>query len=310
MTVSNGVILVTGANGLVGSALRRLQDSNMVFTSHNEVDLTDFSETKKLFESVRPEYVIHTAAVVGGIGANMAHPGSFLRDNVLINNNTFEAARLSGVKKLVSFVSTCAFPDNARYPLTVTDFHNGPPHPSNFGYAYAKRLQEAQSRAYRKEWNCDFVVGVGTNIYGPNDNFSLDNGHVLPALIHRCFLAKQKNIELRVWGSGKALREFVLADDIARLSVWALKCYSSEEPIIFSSGVETSIHEVVNLIANILEFNGKIVFDQTKPDGQLRKPSDNTSLKTLLPDFVFTSVGSGLETTIDWFLKNYPTIRQ
>lgn len=310
MTSNTGTTLVTGADGLVGSAVRRLNVPNTVYTTHAEVDLTDFAQTKKLFEQVRPERVIHLAAVVGGIGANQAHPGSFLRDNVLINVNTLEAARLVGVTKLISFLSTCAWPDQCAYPLKAADFHSGPPHPSNFGYAYAKRLLEVQSRAYRQEWGCNFMVGIGTNIYGPNDNFSLTDGHVLPALIHRCFLAKQNNTELRVWGSGRALREFVLADDIARLTEWALTNYTEEAPLIFSSGVEISIKEVVELIVKYLDFTGPVVFDDTKPDGQLRKPSDTEPLRACLPDFAFTPVEIGLKQTIEWFLANYPNIRQ
>ena len=308
--IMNKITLVTGADGLVGSAIKRLNLPNAVYLTHADLDLTDFEETKKTFAKIKPNRVIHTAAVVGGVGANLKHPGSYFRDNLLINIHTLEAARLAGVEKLLSFISTCVFPNNASYPLNEKDLHNGLPHDSNFGYAYAKRMMDVQSRAYRKEWACNFITAIGTNVYGPNDNFSLENGHVLAALIHKCFLAKENNTDLSVWGSGQALREFVFSDDIVKLALWALNNYNEESPIIFTSGIETSIKDVVHLVAKKMGFLGKIVFDATKPDGQLRKPSDSAKLQKYLPEFKFTSVADGLEQTIAWFVKNYPSIRK
>ena len=219
------------------------------------------------------------------------------------------AARLAGVKKLVSFMSTCVFPDKCEYPLNEKDLHNGPPHHSNFAYAYAKRMQDVQSRAYRKEWNCDFITAIGTNIYGPNDNFNLEDAHVLPALIHKCYLAKQNSAELYVWGSGQPLREFVLSDDIGKLALWALENYSEEAPIIFTSGLEISIREAVKIIAKEMDFTGQVVFDDSKPDGQMRKPSDPAKLKKYLPDFKFTPVAEGIAKTVKWYFENYPNVR-
>jgi GDP-L-fucose synthase len=303
-------ILVTGAGGLVGSAIRRLAPANTVYLAHDDLELTDFGMVKKKISEIKPDMVIHLAAVVGGIGANSKHPGSFFRDNININNNVLEASRLAGVKKLISFMSTCVFPDKCEYPLNEKNLHQGPPHPSNFGYAFAKRMLDVQSRAYRKEYGCDYIVAIPTNIYGPNDNFSLEDGHVLPALIHRCYLAKQNGADLEVWGSGQPLREFVYADDIANLALWALDNYNEESPIIFTSGLETSIKETVELIAKKMDFKGKLIFDSTKPDGQFRKPSDAAKLNSLNPEFRFTTLEDGLGKTIDWFFKNYPNIRK
>ena len=305
-----GTILVTGSNGLVGNALRRIHPEDCIFATRQDADLTDFSQTKALFERIRPEKVIHLAAVVGGIGGNMIHSGEYFRNNTMINLNVLESARITGVKKLISFMSTCVFPDKCTYPLNEKDLHNGPPHPSNFGYAYAKRMLEVQSSAYRKEWNCDFIVAIPTNIYGPNDNWSLTDGHVIPSLVHRCFLAKKNNAELTIWGSGKPLREFVFSDDIARLALWALDQYSEDSPIIFTSGIENSIKELVELIVGNLHFTGKLTFDATKPDGQYRKPSDDAKLKKYLPDFRFTPLAEGIEKTVDWFESHYPNMRQ
>ncbi len=302
--------LVTGADGLVGSALKRANHPETVYLGKKDLDLTDFAKTKEVFNEIKPDRIIHAAALVGGIKANKEHPGTFFRENTLINLNTLEAARLVGVKKLISFLSTCSFPDGATYPYNEKDFHNGPPYEGNAGYAYAKRALEVQSRAYRKEWGCNFITAVGTNFYGPNDNFSLENSHVLPALIHKCYLAKQNGTDLEVWGSGKALREFVLADDVARLALWALDNYDEESPIIFTSGVEVSIKELVGVLVKKMDFTGKVIFDDSKPDGQLRRPSDTAKLKSYLPDFDFTSIEDGIGKTVSWFLENYSSVRK
>jgi len=303
------ITLVTGADGLVGSAFRRNEVPQTVLLRHKDVDLTDYYLARNRFLELRPERVIHLAAQVGGIGGNVAHSGEYFRNNILINTNVLEASRLAGVRKLISFMSTCVFPDRSAYPLQEKDLHNGPPHPSNFGYAYAKRMLEVQSCAYRKEWGCNYIVAIPTNIYGPNDNFSLTEGHVVPALVHKTFVAKQNKSDLTVWGSGKPLREFVLADDIAKLTLWAMDHYNEDEPIIFSSGIEVSIRELVEMVARKMRFQGNIVFDASKPDGQFRKPSDTSKLKRLLPQFAWTPLEEGIERTVDWFQCNYPKLR-
>ena len=305
-----GTILITGANGLVGYAFRKINNPDFVFVTRADADLTNYLQTRELFERIRPEKVIHLAAVVGGIGGNMIHSGEYFRNNTMINMNVLECSRLVGVKKLISFMSTCVFPDKCTYPLNEKDLHNGPPHPSNFGYAYAKRMLEVQSSAYRREWNCDYIVVIPTNIYGPNDNWSLMDGHVMPSLIHRCYLAKKNNEDLTIWGSGKPLREFVLSDDIARLTLWALDHYNEDSPIILTSGIERSIRELAELVVSKLQFKGDLVFDSTKPDGQFRKPSDTTKLRRYRPDFQFTSLEEGIDITVNWFITHYPDIRK
>lgn len=303
-------ILITGASGMVGSAIKRLNLVDGIFIDKNDLDLTDFEKTKNYFAKKSPEMIIHLAAVVGGIDNNIKNPGSFYRDNILINTNVLEAARLANVEKLISFMSTCVFPDKTEYPLKEINLYKGPPHPSNFGYAYAKRMLDVQSRAYRKQWGCNFCVAIPTNIYGPNDNFSLESGHVIPSLIHRTYLAKKDKDNLIVWGSGKPLREFIFADDIAKLSIWALDNYNEESPIIFSPGQEISIKDLVELIAEKMDFKGKAIFDAAKPDGQFKKPSDNSKIKKLNSNFSFTTISKGLDLTIEWFLNNYPNIRK
>lgn len=303
--------LVTGSAGMLGSSLRRLLgDGDTVYLTRQDADLTNFEATAALFRTHKPEYVIHCAAVVGGIGSNSIHSGEYFRNNILINLNVLEAARLAGVKRLISFMSTCVFPDKTPYPLNEQNLHNGAPHPSNFGYAYAKRMLEVQSAAYRKEWNCDLIVAIPTNMYGPHDDFALEGGHVIPSLIHRTFLRQQAGEDLLAWGTGSPLREFVYVDDIAKLTLWALENYREEDAIIFSSGIERSIKELVEIVADKMQFTGKIVWDSTKPDGQFRKPSDTTKLRRLLPDFQFTPLDEGIEKSVAWFKANYPNIRQ
>lgn len=305
-------LLVTGANGLLGSAICKADSAYDIIPiplTRNECDLTNFQDTKAIFKYIKPDYVIHTAAIVGGIGSNMNHPGKYFCDNIVINTNVLESARIVGVKQLVSYMSTCVFPDNAPFPLNERDIHSGEPHPSNAAYAYAKRMLDIQSKAYRSEYGCNFVTLVPANIYGKYDNFDLENGHVLSSLIHRCYLAKAHKKDFVVWGTGKPLREFIYSEDIAKISLDALEHYNEADPLIVSSGVEISIRDVVDIIVDLLDFKNKVIFDDSKPDGQFRKPSDTTKFNTYFPDYKFISIRDGLRSTIDWFLANYVTAR-
>ena len=304
-------LLITGASGLVGSALQNIaiEKYEVIPLTRKDCNLTNFQDTKAIFNYIKPDYVIHTAAVVGGIGSNMNHPGKFFCDNIAINTNILESARLSNVEKLISYLSTCVFPDDAPYPLNEKDIHNGPPHSSNAAYAHAKRMLDVQSKAYRSEYDCNFITLIPTNIYGPYDNFDLDNGHVLPSLIQKFHLAQCKGQDMIVWGTGKPLREFVFSEDIAKISLNVLEKYNNLEPLIISSGVEISIEEVVTIIADHFNYKGNIIFDESKPDGQYRKPSDTIKFLDYFPDFKFASIHDGLKHTIDWFCVNYPHVR-
>lgn len=304
-----GKILVTGGDGMLAYALKMLNYPEMVFISRKDADLTRFDKTIKLFQTVRPEAVIHLAAKVGGMGNNLAHAGELFRANILINTNVLESARLVKVKKLISFMSTCVYPVKIEDAAKEEMLHDGPPYVGNYGYSYAKRMLDVQSRAYRQEWGCNFITVMPTNMYGPNDYWNIENGHVVPSLIHKCFLAKKYKENFVVWGNGTALREFNFSEDVARLALWALKNYEEEGPINLSTGEEISIRKLVELIADKMWFDGKLVWDISKPDGQLRKPTDNTKMKSYLPDYRFTSIERGIEKTIDWFVANYPNVR-
>jgi len=297
-------VLVTGGGGLVGSTI----DSNIKLST-SDVDLRDFKSTLELFDYFKPKEVIHTAARVGGLGANLNYKGEFFYDNIMINTNVLEASRLVGVEKVVSFLSTCVFPDGIEYPLTEKKIHLGEPHNSNYPYAYAKRMLDVQSRAYNEQYGTNYVCVIPTNIYGPNDNFSIADGHVLPSLIHKCYVAKQNNTDFEVWGSGKPLREFIYSEDVGRLTEWAMENYEEEEPIIFSTSDEISIGNVVEMVVNCIGFKGNVIFDSDKPDGQFRKPSDNSKLMSYLPDFEFTPIEEGIIKTTEWFIENYEVAR-
>ena len=297
--------LVTGGYGMVGSAME-----TQIKLSREICDLTNPKQTEALFRTIRPDGVIHCAGKVGGIGGNSNYKGEYFYDNLMINTNVIEASRRAGVKRLVAFLSTCVFPDNVSYPLTVDQVHQGEPHSSNYPYAYAKRMADVQIRAYREQYGLNYTSIIPSNIYGPNDNFSLEHGHVMPMLIHKLYLAKKNKTDFTVWGSGKPLREFIYSKDIAKIAEWALENYEGTEPLIVSGDDEVSIKDLVGLLVDEFKFKGKVVFDETKPDGQFRKPSDNSKIKELLPDFEYTPFEVGIKETVNWFKENYENARK
>lgn len=297
-------LLVTGKNGLVGSQI------NADVKIGSEFDLRKTDVCDEVFKMYKPTHVIHCAGKVGGIGSNMNHKGEFFYDNIMINSNVIECSRKHNVEKLVVFLSTCIFPDNVEYPLNESKIHLGTPHTSNDAYAYAKRMADIQIRAYREQYGLKYTSIIPTNIYGPNDNFSLEHGHVVPMLIHKLYLSQKNNTDFTVWGSGKPLREFVYSKDIAKLSEWALHNYEEVEPIIFTNSQEISIMDLVDLLVKEFNYKGNVIFDNSKPDGQFRKPSDNSKLKSYLPNFKFTPIEIGIKETVNWFIENYEKARK
>jgi len=298
-------ILITGGNGLVGYSIEA-----PIKITRNDCDLVDFNKTFDTFKKLKPEGIIHCAGKVGGLGGNMNYKGEYFYQNLMINTNVIESARLVGVKKLVSFLSTCIFPDTVEYPLTIEQIHNGEPHISNYPYAYAKRMADIQIRAYREQYDLNYSSIIPSNIYGPNDNFSLEHGHVMPMLIHKLYLAKRNNTDFTVWGSGKPLREFIYSKDIAKISKWVLENYNGTDPLIISGDGEVSIKDLVDLLVQEFNFKGKVIFDKSKPDGQFRKPSNNSKIKELMPNFKYTSFEKGIKETISWFVSNYEKCRK
>jgi GDP-L-fucose synthase len=300
--------LVTGSDGLLGTALKKIVDGDYYFANRTDADLTNFDQTMALFAKIKPRRVIHLAAKVGGVEANQKFPGTFFYENMLLNLNVLKIAQTFNVEKLVSFISTCVFPNEAEYPLSSLSLHNGEPHRSNLGYAYAKRMLEIQSRVFREEFGANFITLVPANMYGPGDNWNISSGHVIPSLIHKVFQAQRNNQALTVWGTGTPLREFIFSEDVARLTLWALDNYGSLHPLIVSNSIETSIRNLVESISSSMNFQGQILWDSSKPNGQQRKPSDSQPLKSILPSFEFTTLHTGLCATIDWFQSNYQSI--
>lgn len=296
--------LVTGSKGLVGSMI------NADVKISREYDLMDIKQVDSMFDLHKPKYVINCAAKVGGIGANMNNMGQYFYENLMIATNVIESARRNQVEKLINFSSTCIFPEKVEYPLTEDKIHIGPPHETNYGYGYAKRVADIQIKAYNQQYDTKYFSVIPCNIYGPNDNFNIENSHVIPSLIHKVYLAKMNNKNVVVWGTGKPLREFIYSKDVADISEKLLNTYSDTKSIILSTSQEISIEELVFTICDVLKFNNNVIFDKSKPDGQFRKPSDNSYLKSIIGEYKFTSLKDGLEETIDFFIKNYNTLRK
>jgi GDP-L-fucose synthase len=313
------VVMVTGGSGLVGAAIRAYieetgarDNESWIYLSSQDGDLRNRADTEAIFAKYQPTHVIHLAAKVGGLFANMREKVEFFRENILINDNIMECCRIFKVAKLVSFLSTCIFPDKTSYPIDETMLHDGPPHASNEGYAYAKRLIDTMNRAYAEEYQCNFTSIIPTNIYGPADNFSIDSGHVIPGLIHKCVLAQKDGTPFTIWGSGTPLRQFVYSRDLAELTVWVLREYHDPTPITLSvdEQEEVSIKDVALAVAKACKFEGEIVFDSTKADGQFKKTASNKKLRSYRPDYKFTSIEDGIQKAVDWFKENYDTARK
>jgi len=237
----------------------------------------------------------------------------FFKDNMAINENILECCILFDVEKCISCMSTCIFPDKITYPIDETMVHLGPPHNSNEGYAYAKRMVDVLGRMYNERYKkTKFTSVIPTNIFGPHDNYNMQDGHVIPGLIHKCYLAKRDGTDFVVWGSGKPLRQFIYSQDLGALLVWTLDHYDSEEPIILSVGEEDeiSIGEVAKMIKDSMDFKGNLVFDTSKSDGQFKKTASNKKLLSLNKSFKFTPFQKAIDISSKWFLEHYDTARK
>ena len=274
-------ILVTGGTGMVGSALQEIL-TDAVFLSSKDVNLINQKETLECFQSIQPTHVIHLAARVGGIKANMDNLADFYYQNVMINTNVLESARLVKTEKVLSMLSTCVYPSDCELPLRESMIHNGPPHDSNYGYAYSKRMLEVQSRTYRHQYGCNYVSVISNNLFGEHDNFHLTDSHVIPALIRKIYEAKNGGPKVVLWGNGSPLREFTYSKDLAKIIAYLLDTYNSPAPINIGNTKEYSIKEIASSISNILNYDGEIEWDTSQPMGQHRKPSNNSNLNKLL----------------------------
>jgi len=304
-------ILITGSNGLLGLAFRTIQsdfaDHDFYFATRDDGDLTNIDQVRSLYRMSCPDYVIHAAAKVGGIGLNRSCPAELFYENILMNSHMIHCAYEFEVEKIVCYSSVCSFPDDVE--ILREDLQQfGKPFDDNFAYGYAKRMVDIQIKAYRRQYGVNYCSVIPTNLYGPNDNFSLTNGHVIAALIHKCYLAKISNSSLVIWGDGSSLREFIYSDDLARLTMATLKM-KEHDKIIVSNNVEISIRDVASIVCDCMSFEGDIVFDTSKPNGQYRRPSDISRLKCIIPNLKFTNHYTGIKQTVEWFMSNYPNVR-
>ena len=305
-------VLVTGKGGLVGSAVADLAAEyphyNFVFSSHKECDLTKEEEVKLLFEKVQPDHVIHTAARVSGIGRNLSSPAQQYYCNILMNSFVIHYAHMHNVDKLLAFSSVCAFPAGAE-SLHEDILHDGEPYPAHYSYAYSKRMVDVQIHAYKQQYNTNFCSVIPGNIFGENDNFNLEDGHVVPSLVHKCYNAKKNGTPLEVWGDGSAYREFLYAKDVARVCIQLLES-DVELPrrVIVSGQEETQIKDLVKLVCDAYDYhNVKWLTD--KPNGQLRRPTNKEVFHKILPEFEYTGLSEAMKKTVTWFEQTYPNVR-
>ncbi len=304
-------IVVTGGTGMVGFGFSQTK-SKIITIGSRDYDLRHRASAFRMIADHKPDAVIHLAARVGGVKGNTDFVADFFTENIQINTNVLDACRTNNhiVKRVVSLLSTCVYPDNVNYPLTEDQIHNGPPHVSNFGYAYSKRMLDVHSRALRQQYGCNFICAVPNNLYGPHDNFDLENGHVIPAIIRKVWEAKISGIPPVFWSDGSALREFTYAPDLAGILLYLLDEYNDPDPINIGITEERSIKSVVELVCENLDYTKGILWDDTKPAGQYRKPSSNEKLINIgWKATSYTSFERGLKRTCDWFIKNYPDVR-
>lgn len=291
-------VLVVGGMGLVGKALRRKVPEWEYFGS-TMGDLRNFKEVLEMLKFVKPTAVINLAARVGGIKQNIMRQGEFLYDNCMIGMNVLEACRQAGVPRLVTALSTCAWPDKvARYPMTEADLHEGPPTPTNIAYGYSKRLLHVATCAYRDQYSLNYSTFAPSNVYGPEDNFDELTSHFVPACIRK--FHTKRNGEVELWGSGKPKRQQLFVDDLARAITIILKHHNNNHPLIVAPDENLSISEMASVIKEVTGSEAKIRYNH-QMEGQFRKDGSNLLFKSLAPDFKFTPFREGLAKTYEWY---------
>ena len=306
-------IFVAGHRGLVGSAIvRRLQAAgyrNLILRSHGELDLTSQADVAQFFATVRPQLVFLAAARVGGILANSTHPAQFLVENLAIQTNVIDAAYRNGTRKLLFLGSSCIYPKLAPQPMREEYLLTGPLEPTNEWYAIAKIAGLKMCQAYRRQYGFNAISAMPTNLYGPGDNFSLQNSHVLPALLRKFHEAKERAAdEVEVWGTGRPQREFLHVDDLADACLFLMERYEGDEWLNVGWGKDISIAELAQTIGAVVGFKGSIRFDPSKPDGTPRKLLDTTRLRALGWE-PRISLEAGIRATYEWMLAHRGTLK-
>jgi GDP-L-fucose synthase len=299
-------IIITGGGGFVGSflieQLRARGYQNVEPVRRKDYDLTHEADAQRLYQERRPDIVMHLAAEVGGIGANRDNPGRFFFANLAMGLHLIEQARINAIKKFVQVGTICAYPKFTPVPFRESELWNGYPEETNAPYGVAKKSLLVMCQAYRQQYGLNAIYLLPVNLYGPRDNFDLHSSHVIPALIRKCVEARDAGrSHIDAWGTGAASREFLYVEDCARGLLTALERYDSPEPMNLGSGREITIKELTELIARLSRFEGKIVWDPSKPDGQPRRCLDVTRAREAMGFEAQTSLEEGLSKTIDWF---------
>ena len=302
-------IVVTGGAGFLGSyvleGLKNRGCKNILVPTVEEYNLVDRKDIVRMYDDMKPDIVIHLAAVVGGIGANMEHPGKFFYENLMMGVQLIEEGRLRDLEKFVAIGTVCAYPKFAQVPFKEDEIWSGYPEETNAAYGLAKKMLLVQSQAYRQEYGFNSIFLLPVNLYGPRDNFDPSSSHVIPALIKKCVDAiRSGDDKIVCWGTGSASREFIYAADAAEGILMATEHYNGADPVNIGAGCEVTIKNLVEKIADITGFTGKIEWDSTKPDGQPRRCLDVERAKEFFGFEAKTNFDVGLSATIDWYMNN------
>lgn len=315
MQWSDKRVVVTGGAGFVGSVLvEKLRErgcSEIFVPRSSEFDLREATDIQRLYRQARPHLVIHLAAVVGGIGANQANPGRFFYDNAIMGIQLIEYARRARVDKFVALGTICAYPKFAPVPFKEDDLWDGYPEETNAPYGLAKKMMLVQAQAYRAQYGFNCIYLLPVNLYGPRDNFDLETSHVIPALIRKCAEAKERgDQEVVLWGDGSPTREFLYVDDAADGILLAAEQYDGALPVNLGTGEETSIRDLAELIAREVGFEGKLVWDVSKPNGQPRRGLDVSRARELFGFEARHNLRDGLRKTVAWFRQHRGDLRE
>lgn len=310
MSMENNKVLVTGASGFVGQYLcSSLWTKGYKVIEHqgkDELDLRNTEETLMYFEEHTPNIVIHLAARVGGIGANQNHPAEFFYDNMLMGLNTIHAAHMCNVDKFVMLSTVCSYPKFTEVPFKESDIWKGYPEETNAPYGIAKKSLMVMLNAYKDQYKMNGITLLPTNLYGPGDNFHLQNSHVIPALIRKVYDARKANApSITLWGTGTATREFLYVEDCARGIIDAMEEYEEDEPLNLGTGIQISITSLVKIIKDIMTYKGGIIWDASKPDGQPKRCLNVDRAKDIIGFEASTTLRNGLEKTVEWFENTY-----
>jgi GDP-L-fucose synthase len=304
-------IVVTGGAGFLGGyiidGLQKRGCKNILVPKIEDYNLVNLSDVVRMYDDMKPDIVIHLAAVVGGIGANRQHPGKFFYENLMMGVQLIDQARLRNLEKFVAIGTVCSYPKFTPVPFKEDDLWNGYPEETNAPYGLAKKMLLVQSQSYRTEYGFNSIFLVPVNLYGPGDNFNPDSSHVIPALIKKCVDAIDAGDDHIVcWGTGKASREFIYVDDAAEGILLATERYNGPQPVNIGAGFEITIKDLVDKIVKLTGFKSQIRWDSSSPDGQPRRRLDVSRAKQLFGFEAKMTFDEGLKRTIDWFLKNRP----